>query len=66
MNTTSESTEDIAADYTVDWFGIAGSHLWAYSHGEAATAIAFLNNLKNQLANTDDGTVYSKRFNERS
>lgn len=66
MKTTSASTEDGATDYTVDWFGIAGSHLWLYSQEETATAIAFLNNLKNQLANTDDCTVYPKRFDERS
>ena len=39
---------------TIDWFGIAGSHLWTYSQEPAATAIAFLDNLKAQLANTED------------
>ena len=40
---------------TIDWFGVAGSHLWTYSQEDAATAIAFLDNLKAQLANTEDG-----------
>lgn len=39
---------------TIDWFGVAGSHLWTYSQEDTATAIAFLDNLKAQLANTED------------